>query len=102
MKRVALVLVGLVVIITLGYSYFKDKAGDIIPALVPPQESLSTKIKEAQHTGNTPNIPLKLPQGFEIGVFQDELTGARDLEFTDKGTLLVSQPGQGRVVEWSS
>ena len=39
-----------------------------------------------------------LPQGFHINVFAEDLPGARMLEVTDSGDVLVSLPASGRVV----
>lgn len=41
---------------------------------------------------------IVLPQGFHINVFAKELPGARMLEVTDNGDVLVSLPASGRVV----
>jgi len=49
---------------------------------------------------NTPlNLKqLKLPEGFHIAVFADNIDGARMLTFTPGGVLLVSESGEGKVV----
>ncbi len=41
---------------------------------------------------------LKLPDGFHIAVFADNVDGARMLTFTPGGVLLVSESGEGKVV----
>ena len=41
---------------------------------------------------------ISLPEGFQLNIFADDLPGARMLEITDRGDLLVSQPAAGRVV----
>jgi len=41
---------------------------------------------------------LEVPDGFELGVFAEDVPGARGLRFTSEGDLLVSTPGSGRVV----
>lgn len=41
---------------------------------------------------------ISLPEGFRLNIFADDLPGARMLELTDRGDLLVSQPSAGRVV----
>lgn len=48
--------------------------------------------------GELPIAPLKLPDGFSIGVFASGLVQPRDLEFSSGGVLLVSVPSQGKVV----
>jgi glucose/arabinose dehydrogenase len=40
---------------------------------------------------------IRVPDGFEIGVFASDVTGARALHVTDLGDLLVSTPGSGEV-----
>ena len=41
---------------------------------------------------------IKLPDGFHIAVFADNIDGARMLTFTPGGVLLVSESGEGKVV----
>ena len=41
---------------------------------------------------------ISLPEGFRLNIFADDLAGARMLEVTDRGDLLVSQPAAGTVV----
>ena len=41
---------------------------------------------------------VTLPRGFHLNVFADGLPGARMLEVTDNGDVLVSLPASGRVV----
>ena len=41
---------------------------------------------------------LKLPDGFHIAIFADNIDGARMLTFTPGGVLLVSESGEGKVV----
>jgi glucose/arabinose dehydrogenase len=41
---------------------------------------------------------LKLPDGFHIAVFANDLNGPRMLTFTPAGVLLVSESGDGKVI----
>ena len=41
---------------------------------------------------------LKLPPGFHLSVFADNIDSARMLTFTPGGVLLVSESGEGKVV----
>src|ERR1700723_1236328 len=41
---------------------------------------------------------LKLPDGFHVAVFADNIDSARMLTFTPGGVLLVSESGEGKVV----
>jgi len=47
--------------------------------------------------GALPDIPFVLPRGFTIHVFADGLGSPRDLQFTSRGTLLVSNPSGNEV-----
>jgi glucose/arabinose dehydrogenase len=40
---------------------------------------------------------IRVPEGFQIGVFAQEIGGARGLRFTPSGDLLVSVPSRGRI-----
>src|ERR1039458_2457423 len=42
---------------------------------------------------------IKLPDGFHIAVFADNIDGARMLTFTPGGVLLVSESGEGKRSE---
>ncbi|MBI2405798.1 PQQ-dependent sugar dehydrogenase [Candidatus Microgenomates bacterium] len=80
-----------------GIWIVRQRVGDVRPALLPPRESI-TGVSNIPSVGDTPSFPLKLPQGFQIGIFAKNLGNARDLEFTSRGTLLLSIPADGRVV----
>ncbi|HSN19333.1 MAG TPA: sorbosone dehydrogenase family protein, partial [Usitatibacter sp.] len=40
---------------------------------------------------------LKLPPGFEVSVFAENVPGARSMALGDKGTLFLGTIGEGRV-----
>jgi glucose/arabinose dehydrogenase len=65
---------------------FNQQIGDLRPAVLP-----------AKPVNLSDPVPLTVPSGFEIGRFAAGVTGARDLQFSPGGTLLVSQPGSGQV-----
>jgi len=96
MKKIAIVLS--LVLLLLGFAIFLVYriVGDIRPAILPPLTNLSQEL--IQKTGDKPSIPLILPEGFSIGVFAKNVPGVRDLEFSSGGTLLASLPGEGKVV----
>ena len=48
-------------------------------------------------SGEIPEIPFKLPQGFVAHIFASALGSARDLQFSPAGTLIVSSPNSGDV-----
>ncbi len=49
-------------------------------------------------TGDELPFQVTLPREYKIGIFAKDVTGARDLEFSPNGTLIVSEKEQGRVV----
>lgn len=88
MKKILPALVTVTIILVI-YTTFKFKG--TLPAVSPP--------KSPPATANIPsNLPLRVPEGFSIAIFAQELGQARDLEFTGDGTLLLSIPAQGKVV----
>lgn len=90
---VFLILVAVIVILVV---VIKQRVGDLRPALLPPSKNIS-QIIENQKIGEAVDFPLKLANGFQIGIFAKNLGAARDLEFTPDGTLLVSVPSAGQV-----
>lgn len=48
--------------------------------------------------GSVPNIAFSLPSGFSIHLFASGLAGARDLQFSPQGTLVVSVPNSNEVI----
>ncbi len=100
MKKIT-ALVILIFLIFVGfylYSVGKNKIGDLRPAFLPQKENLADVIIEAQKVGEKPTIPLQIPEGFSIGVFAKNLSGARDLQFSPSGILLVSLTSLGQIV----
>lgn len=76
-----------VVVVIVGVSFLtKQKVGNLGPAVLPPKQQVGEETS------------LKIPVGFKIGIFAKGVSGARDLEFSPGGTLLVSQTGEGKVV----
>ena len=100
MKKYAFVIAffSICIVAFLLFNFAKNKIGNIAPSMFPTNENLAEKILESQKTGEKPNIPISIPQGFSIGVFTTNVIGARDLQFSPNGTLLVSLTSQGKVV----
>lgn len=48
-------------------------------------------------SGDLPLHSIRLPKGFEIEVYTDEVPGARSLALGDSGTLFVSTRQEGRI-----
>lgn len=93
----ALILVGI-----LGVWYvLRREVGDLRP-LFPVTENAADKVKQTNQRlrGEPLDVPLKLPAGFRISVFADEMGSGspRDLQITPGGSLLVSIPNQGQVL----
>lgn len=66
------------------------------PAVAPPPEDITQLIE--QPAGEPIEFPLKLAEGFKMGIFAKGLNSPRVLAFDPQGTLLTSIPAQGRVV----
>lgn len=104
-RKITLTILILIAIIFVLVVVIKQRVGDIRPALLPPSGDIS-QILEKQAEGLPVNFPLKLPDGFKIGIFAPSagsgltktLGGVRDLEFSPEGTLLVSVPSKGQVL----
>ncbi len=102
MKKIA-VLISVLILASVIWIFTKKYLGDLRPSFFP-SKKLTTIIDQSNqepidaHTGEPVNFPLHMPEGYEIGVFAEGVDGARDLQFSPGGTLLVSETGQGRVV----
>src|SRR3990167_4075810 len=96
-KTLVVIAISILVIVVIGFLYIKFRVGDIRPAIFPPREDLTETIEKYEVGDPTP-FPLKIAQGFKIGIFVKGLCKVRDLEFSPDGTLLVSDPPGGRVV----
>ena len=95
-KKIILTIFLLAVLLGLAI-FIKYRFGNILPVVLPPKWDLPTTI-EKQEVGEPVEIPIKLASSYKIGVFAKSLPGARDLEFSPGGTLLVSLKSAGRVV----
>lgn len=97
MKKIFILFFLLMVLFVFGLFYIRERVGDIRPAILPTNNNLAQQLNALQKTGTKPDIPLQIPDGMSIGVFAQNLNGARDLQFSPQGTLLVSLPNSGRV-----
>lgn len=112
MKRIILICLTLLALSIGAFSFFKVFVGNLspifspTPAVVAPTQpnGLSSDQDENQPTksskpslGKPLNFNLDLPNDYQISVFANKIEGVRDLQFTPKGTLLVSSPAQGSV-----
>ncbi len=75
----------------IGKSWVKQNVGDLGPALSPIRQNPPQVAGEAIDQ-------LTLPEGFQVTLFSSAAPGARDLQFSPDGTLLVSLRTQGKVI----
>jgi glucose/arabinose dehydrogenase len=89
--------------IVAGALYFgKQYIGDIRPVILPLPSSDSSQTSDINVSvqpkkGEPLSFDLTFPDGFSISLFAKDIGNARDLEFSPGGTLVVSQPNQGKV-----
>jgi glucose/arabinose dehydrogenase len=73
-----------------GHFYYKNLRG-VAPAITKPDQAISDII-------NTAGMPLSLPPGFSIAIFAKDLDDPRVITHDPLGTILVSIPGEGKIV----
>jgi glucose/arabinose dehydrogenase len=83
-------------------AYFWQNLWGARPAILPPPRDIAKLLEEPplpEGIGALPSsLPLKLPPGFAVSVFAENLPGARVLALDPNGNLLVSLTSQGKVV----
>ncbi len=85
----------LLCLIAVGFYFFRNKIGDIRPAVLPPKPLPNTS---ATNRTVPTGLLLSLPAGYSIGIFAQNLGGVRDLQFSPGGTLLASVTSSGKVI----
>ena len=117
--KFTLIAIGIILAVAAGSFYWKNLRGIwpllkpvpertdqtpapiLPPAPVPPTTSTSEETPQAppapKPAANTTGIPLKIPAGFSVSIFADELPGARVIVFDSLGNAWVSQPSEGTV-----
>lgn len=85
----------IIISLTGFFNFSGQKDDDVVPPVLPP------KAVENIPIGEKTDFPISVPAGFSVGVFAKNLSGARDLEFTTGGTLLVSLTSSGKIVALS-
>jgi len=70
-------------------------------ALLAPGTLLLPSLQQPGRTARDPT-PIVLPPGFAAEIFADGLGAPRALAVDPAGTLLVSIPGQGRSLLWTT
>lgn len=84
---------GFVVITVVILSYLAVISKGSLPAVLPPAKVTPKEEVEIVNESN-----LKIPPKFSLRIFADNIKGARDLELSPQGTVLVSQPQEGKVI----
>ncbi len=98
MKKLSLV-VFLFIIFSIIFSFYNNHLKGAWPAILPvrqPETAVPTgAVKPSQ---NTTGLPLKIPNGFTLSVFSENLGSPRDLIEDPNGIILVSLIKEGKVV----
>lgn len=81
----------LVVLLLLFLVLFRNKVGDIRPAVLLPKPTESSKITPS-------DLKLTLSSDYTLGIFAEDLGNVRDLEFTTDGTLIASITSSGEII----
>ncbi len=99
MRKLTFIVILFIVGILGAWYAIKLQVEDIRPML-PVFENAADRINEANQNlrGEPLDLPLKLPDGFNISVFADGLGNPRDLQISPGGTLLVSVPDKSQVI----
>lgn len=93
-KFIIIALFLLVGVVGLGY-YLKQTVGDVRPALLPFQKTMSSLLKKPTPLPN--DTQLTVFGDNSITTFSENVDGVRDLQFSPGGTLLVTQMNKGIV-----
>lgn len=59
--------------------------------------SINPPISKRKYKGKLPIEKIKLPEGFQIDVFAENVTNARSMDLSPNGTLFVGTRGEGKV-----
>jgi glucose/arabinose dehydrogenase len=96
-------LVSIIVLIVLGISGYWgfQKIGDVRPALLPASGKLADSFTQNNSNiakGESVDMPLKVADGLQVGLFARGLGKARGMAFSPEGVLLVSDMnGKGTI-----
>lgn len=91
--KIILIAAALVALMWAGKFYFENLRG-AKPAIVSPTAPETKFITETNTTG----IPLKLPEGFSISIYAENLVVPRVLAYDPYGKIIVSVPDEGYVI----
>lgn len=85
-----IVLIATGVILYVIFNFYQS----IKPAFLPAPQNIAETGAEAKN-----NLGLKLPSGFSISIFAENLPGARVMAIDKLGNMWVSQPSEGIITE---
>lgn len=99
-KKIALVIVT-VLILGLGsliaFFYWTQLRG-VAPAITPAPVNIGEVIdKTPPQEQSTTGFPLKLPTGYKVSTYADNIPGARVMIYDNAGRILVSSPETGKI-----
>jgi glucose/arabinose dehydrogenase len=101
-KRTFLILFAVIFLIVGMVFFFQRKVGNLgpvlLPAIQPTTSSTSPNPTTDTLNSDTQLSFLQLPTGFSINYFAQKTPGARDLQLSPGGTVLVSLMNSGKVV----
>src|SRR3989338_3267911 len=86
------ILIAILAAVAAGVVFYYKNLRGIWPAINPPPENITEIIKQ-----NKTMYPLKLPKGFSISIFAQDLPGARVMAMDGIGNIWVSQTGEGKI-----
>jgi glucose/arabinose dehydrogenase len=98
------IIVALVVLLLFLYQGSKTKDNTTSNTSSPQQQTNTNQSENSEpgktasgKAGNTTGLPLKVPNGFSIGMFAENLNNPRVILFDKSNNLLVSETSAGRV-----
>lgn len=93
---IILALLGIAAAVWLSIFYWKNLRG-IGPALKAPDQDIARLIGGARAGANSTGMPLALPPGFSVSIFEKGLEKPRVMTLDPAGNLLVSIPSQAHL-----
>lgn len=94
---------GLLVLAIVAIWIIKTRVGDIRPIIFSPDKisQVPEAIPSAIRNGGEMPFPLKVPQGYHIGLFAHDLGAVRDLQISPEGILVASVTSGGKVLAFT-
>lgn len=98
MKKLIIIIGIFLTIVAAGLYLIQTKIGDIRPALLPASNPFTLTERLTVAVNGDPVDFLTVPSPFTITYFAEGVSGARDLQVSPGGTMLLSQTSKGLVV----